>query len=571
MDSVRTKLAKARPKGEKKTPWHQTAGGQLAILGGTGLALAAAKHGPGMLRAHRINKWNKAGRAYARAGGPRAHKKVWAAYKKTGDKAVGKYGHGEGKRRWAQAKAVLGSEHDVASKHRKALGRVDELLPGLKGAKTKGEASKIFQAASRKHHPDVGGSKETFQQMKDSWDAYHKGHGPKPSGLALPMGKTGMAIPGFWNELEKIGRTLVDVKKLPKTPPVLLKDPGDLTRGYGASFMAHELGHAQDFENRKVPKLRKSIERGIMLGGTVASIASQIQGRPGAAALTSFLADAPGLADEAIASYKGMKNLRKSGKFNDAELKKMRNHLLAAGSTYLGQAAVSAGMAAGTGALVKQRGFDEALTLMPPGTSNLAKLLMGVATTSVVNRAGKKVPVIRPEVAESLRGQMSVKAPLYRGGKALEGNAAYVHKADLYPDSGRMAKWWHGVKADMINGMLHDQGKGKDRKTALKILAGGGIVVPQHEIKRKRDLKKTAEKEYPTKGKRLAKGLALGGLTGATALGVLAATNPGATKQIAGRLRGRLQAAIARRQAIKAGVKLAEAQYWSALADTLTR
>lgn len=92
---------------------------------------------------------------------------------------------------------------------------------GLKGDEDMATAQSAFRAASRRHHPDVGGSKEDFQRMNAAWENIQKSKkwGKFASLLfaaAFGMEKTAR----FFSMLkEKTGMdTMVQPPKLPATP-----------------------------------------------------------------------------------------------------------------------------------------------------------------------------------------------------------------------------------------------------------------------------------------------------------------------------------------------------------------
>jgi len=287
-------------------------------------------------------------------------------------------------------------------------------------------------------------------------------------------------------------------------------------KGFQAAILAHELGHARDFETRRVPNLRKAVESGVEWGGRIGSVIGVMRGSPGVAAISRGISQIPALVDEATASYTALKELEKTKGFTTAEHKKMRRHLLSAGATYLGQAAVQTGMAAGAAAAVNYKA--DPLAALPLGLA--ASLGVGIGLGKLMQHVGKNSPVITPAQGDRLKKQMQVQAGIYRGKQNLQGVAAYVTK---YP-----GKLTRDMRLKVISSML--PGKQKNTMNAAKrMLREGGIIVSPQELARKVDrtrrwplMQKAAAEKKPRLAGRIAKGVGLGAVTLGTAGGIAA-------------------------------------------------
>lgn len=297
----------------------------------------------------------------------------------------------------------------------------------------------------------------------------------------------------FYDELAKMGAA--PKRKSPK--------------GYAASILGHELGHAQDFEGRRVPNLRKAVERGVQLGGLAGSIIGAARGKPGIAALSQVAAQAPTLIDEATASFKAVKELEKTKSFTPEEIKKMKRHLISAGATYLGQAAVSTGMAAGAAAAVRYKA--DPLLAVPVG--HLASVAVGIPLGKLFQRMGKGTPVITERQAKALKKQMRVQAQIYKGRKNMPGTALYIPK--------QPGGIFHKLRVGQISNLLESKSKNKSR-TAETILREGGVLLTPQSMKQKRDLQRkwsgmkkvgAKKEEKPGVLRRVAKGVGLGAVT----------------------------------------------------------
>lgn len=272
----------------------------------------------------------------------------------------------------------------------------------------------------------------------------------------------------FYQELAKIGAA----KKKPKARP----------KGYAASVLAHELGHAQDFEGRSLPKLRRSVETGVAIGGTLGSLGAAIAGRPGTAALLQMGSTVPTLLDEARASFRGVRALERDGRFSAEEKKKMRKHLYAAGGTYLAQAGISTGMMAGLGELRRVGAFDGKVKpgRIIAGAAGLVALpLLSRWAQKSFKESSKQVPILTDRNATRLRKDMKVRAQIYEG-KNLKGNAMYIPGQTV---SGPVSR-------DALRNVLPKLLKKKGKTTVNTILREGGVVQGRDSITRKRDLER---------------------------------------------------------------------------------
>jgi hypothetical protein len=229
---------------------------------------------------------------------------------------------------------------------------------------------------------------------------------------------------------------------------------------YRAGIGAHELGHAKDYEGTRFPKIRGWARPVGSLGGLAAGIVLSSQGHPGLGALVTGLGQVPTLADEAIASYSAMKELKASGKLSVKELKTARNQLLQAGATYLSGAVASAGAAAsfGGGRNSAQVGRIAALA----GTAGNLSMI------GVLSKTLGKSPKISKANLEKLRKQMGVKAQIYErkrdAGPLAELGAYYASKP-----TGKVSKW---LTKKQIKGHVTN-------KQLQQILREGGVVLPR--------------------------------------------------------------------------------------------
>jgi hypothetical protein len=246
------------------------------------------------------------------------------------------------------------------------------------------------------------------------------------------------------------------------------------------------------------------------------------------AALGELASSAPDLYDEAVATKRGLRALKDSGKYTPAEIKKARNTLIWGGGTYGAHALADAAISAGTSSfnqLAKQTDSPEVAvgaTLAPMLAKRLVKPMITGAVSAAFTRSAKKSPVITPAEAEGLRRQMGVRAQIYEADpEILEDNAAYVrgggHRGPL-----------RGFRQASVETLLAEKDRKKRTGQASEVLRRGGVLLP-----------KTAsvaadewEKDPPSLGKRIAKGVGLGALTVGTAGGLIAASDPKTTKRL---------------------------------------
>jgi len=303
---------------------------------------------------------------------------------------------------------------------------------------------------------------------------------------------------------------------LPKTTEV---DP----TGFRAALMAHEMGHATDFEGRRMPALRQALERGLWLGGQGASYLAQYRGRPGVAAVGKLLAAAPEVFSEGVASRRGYNALKESGKYTPEELKKVRNTLLSAGSTYVAPPVIGALDAAATAALQRSGHLENILNseavipyLLAPHALSMG---VGAGLGALFDRQAKKSPSMGNEEAEALRQQMGVKGNIYRGVDEIGSNAFYV-------PPGQHEGWGRKGREKDVGQILHEDNKNK--KLVRQLLEQGGIIAPHFPGKEKKGEEKPKKKSLIG---RMAKGLGLGAVTLGTGAGLVAASDPEGTKK----------------------------------------
>jgi hypothetical protein len=238
--------------------------------------------------------------------------------------------------------------------------------------------------------------------------------------------------------------------------------------GFRASLLSHELGHAQDFEARKFPRLRNIGDSAASLGGTLAGISGEISGRPGLAAIGTLLREAPTLVNELAASTNAMRALKEHG-MSEEDLRKVRNSLLLAGGTYGTAAAASVGGAALSAHLTRRIGKS-----FPIAGLVLGHLALPLAHKAYV-ASSKKSPVFSVDEGKRLRSEMGTTADIYRAARDVGKveNAMYV-SADPKPTS------WDKA---LLRPMLHTDERKKE--TLARIFSEGGVIVPKHPLVKK--------------------------------------------------------------------------------------
>lgn len=119
----------------------------------------------------------------------------------------------------------------------------------------------------------------------------------------------------------------------------------DTTRG--PEFVAHELGHAANVKKNKVLSAlshRALYRPGLsaVVGGLMAVLPEDADSAVvKAAPLVPLVAQAPTLADEALASLRGFKGIKQLGQYSPQVLKKAKGNLMKAFGTYLAIAGVT--------------------------------------------------------------------------------------------------------------------------------------------------------------------------------------------------------------------------------------
>jgi hypothetical protein len=257
------------------------------------------------------------------------------------------------------------------------------------------------------------------------------------------------------------------------------------------------------------------------------------------AAIGELASGAPELYSEGTASFRGMRGLKESGKYTPEELKKMRNTLLWAGSTYLAPRLVDAGFSAGVASLNKKypdfMGQLAEATKQDPtgsiglalgygGAKRIAKVLVGAPLGAGFVSSSRKGPPMTPAEAAALKKQMGVSGQIYEAKPEVIGeNAAYMPGGQNYglfkPD-----------KEKMLNELLTtEEDKAEQKKKVQRILTEGGVILPKRKQAAAKDEWK---KPPPSLGKRVAKGLGVGALALGTAGGLMAASDPALTKKV---------------------------------------
>jgi len=320
---------------------------------------------------------------------------------------------------------------------------------------------------------------------------------------------------------------MVGLRKLGAEPALAEAQPQPVTtpQGFRAAVLAHELGHATDFEGRRLPALRKAIERGMWLGGQGASILGIARGRPIAAGLGDLVADLPTLTSEGVASLRGYKALKGTGAYTPEQLANIRNTLLSAGSTYAGRTLMDVGQSAGMAALQRAGKLEDLVSAGGPlviALPFLAKAGVGAGLGALFSRTAKKNPLLEEAKAEDLRQQMGVKGQIYKGApKLLEDNA-------LYLPPGQHEGWFRKSVEQDLGRLLAGR---PSKKTVRQLMEEGGVVMPLSKPPKE----KKAEAEQPKKKSligRIGKGIGLGAVTLGTGAGILAASDPEATKEV---------------------------------------
>ena len=295
--------------------------------------------------------------------------------------------------------------------------------------------------------------------------------------------------------------------------------------GYSAAILAHELGHAKDFEGRRSPNLRAAVEQGISIGCTTGAVIGAARGKPGLAALSAGLGEITTFIDEATAAYGALKALKRSKSFRPDELRKMRNHLIAAGSTYLGHAALKTGLAAGAAASVRYptKYVHPALAIAIGGLTSVG-VMRGLH--GIFNRTGKGLPALTPTQGNRLKKQMGVAARMHTGKKDV---GAYMPKYE-----GRFTR---SMREQILDEMLSKDPSKDKKKTITRILGEGGVLIAPSKIGKKdlrrqwAGIKKTAEeKKRMSLAKELGLGLTTAGV--ATGIGALALGKKGRARVI---------------------------------------
>ena len=234
------------------------------------------------------------------------------------------------------------------------------------------------------------------------------------------------------------------------------------------AIAAHEMGHAQDYERTRIPGLRTAGRVIGPIAGFAGGVAVSRKVHPLAGAGVAALGMAPMLADEAIASFKAMKELRNSKKFSQDEIKKMRGQLMRAGGTYLSSAAGLSGAAAALG-----RGKPDLaeLSLIAGSLGSL-----GLATSMAAGL--EEAPKSDKAQLEALRKQMGIKGSLYRakeipgrgmGGRWSELGAFYMPKTK--------SKLWRMYQERNIGDLVEGE-----PKKLQKLLSEGGVVLPRAKV-----------------------------------------------------------------------------------------
>jgi hypothetical protein len=253
----------------------------------------------------------------------------------------------------------------------------------------------------------------------------------------------------FFDELEKIGKA----KKGPE---------------FRTSIAAHEMGHARDLETSRIPRLRTVARSLGPLAGVLAGSYAASKRRPGLAAGAAALGLSPMLADEAIASYTAVKELKKTKKFSPEEMKKMRGQLLRAGGTYLSSAAGTVGAMAALGA---GRG-DLAYASMAAGGLGA----LGVSTSMASGLEGS--PKTSKKGLEKLRKQMGIQAKVYerKGGNAASGGGRWSEFGAFYLPKAR-SKFTKMMYENELGNMV-----GGSPKKLQKMISEGAVVLPRAKV-----------------------------------------------------------------------------------------
>ena len=221
-------------------------------------------------------------------------------------------------------------------------------------------------------------------------------------------------------------------------------------KGVSSAILAHELGHARDYEGSVSPTLRMTVRSlAPVVGGLTAAFAAKT---PGAAALASGAGILPLLADEASASFKAISALKKSKNMSEADVSRAKKQLLMAGGTY---AALAAG-AVGTAAAAKATASPVAF--LPILSGAIGSAVLGNVLRKDLNKRGKN---LGDRDAQGLRKQMGVKAAIHKI-KGPTTGAAFVP----------------GLKGPMksLNRLMLRRAVGKNK--ARKISQEGGVIIP---------------------------------------------------------------------------------------------
>lgn len=231
---------------------------------------------------------------------------------------------------------------------------------------------------------------------------------------------------------------------------------------YRTAIAAHEMGHARDYETSSVPRLRTALRALGPLAGTIGGLVLAHKGHRGLGALAAGAGFVPMLADEAIASFKGMKTLRERKKFTPEQLSGMRNQLLKAFGTYAATTAGVAGAVAAAG------------TKMPHEIPMLAGGLTALGLGAHMAATLEDTPKENMKSLDQMRKGMGVKAGIYErqvlpheglGGRWSELGAFYTQPLK----SKIMRVLAEKELGDMI----------KNQKKLDKVIAEGGVVLPR--------------------------------------------------------------------------------------------
>jgi hypothetical protein len=250
-----------------------------------------------------------------------------------------------------------------------------------------------------------------------------------------------MEVESFFNELEKIGE------------------------GYSAPTLAHELGHAQRAEKGWSPKAEQVLRMAAPVAGTAGSIYGVLKRKPLLAGSLSLLGSAPLLVEEAGASLRGYKALKKIG-LSESDLKQARKVMMKAFGTYGSHAGGSALGSAGA-ALIFDKSIKHGNPVLASMGPTLAKII-GMSSGAVIGkklnesmrRGIKKSKKLTSDELEALRNIMALKTKVYEGKK----NAPefYISKDTLF----------RKARGQVLKGFL------KNPREVKELNSKGGIILP---------------------------------------------------------------------------------------------